>query len=133
MPNSNGHNGGSNGRRLHVLYNCARCPAYCCTYDRVGIGKQDLLRIAKHFGISYRQAEKKYTKIAWGDRVLRHKRDRIFKHVCAFLDPRERRCTIYDVRPAVCRSYPDGERCAYYDFLAAERERQGDEDFIPTA
>ncbi|HMG35532.1 MAG TPA: YkgJ family cysteine cluster protein [Blastocatellia bacterium] len=120
-------------RTLRVLYKCAQCPAYCCSYDRIEVTKRDLLRIAKHFGISYKQAEKKYTKIAWGDRVLRHQKDHIFKSVCEFLNTEERRCTIYDARPSVCRSYPDGARCGYYDFLASERRRQGDDEFIPSA
>jgi hypothetical protein len=91
------------------------------------------MRIARLFGISFKTAEKRYTKIAWGDRVLRHKKDNIFKHVCQFLDPELRRCTIYNARPAVCREYPDSARCSYYDFLASERRRQGDEEFIPSA
>ena len=120
-------------RALRVLFNCEKCPAYCCSYDRIDVTKRDLLRIAKHFGISYKQAEKRYTKIAFGDRVLRHQKDHIFKRVCQFLDTTERRCTIYHARPAVCREYPDSLRCGYYDFLASERRRQCDDEFIPSA
>jgi Fe-S-cluster containining protein len=109
----------TNGRSLRVLFNCLKCPAYCCSYDRVEVTKRDLLRIAKHFGISYREAEKRYTKIAFG--------------VCQFLDLEKRRCTIYEARPAVCREYPDSLRCGYYDFLASERRRQCDDEFIPSA
>ncbi len=120
-------------RSLRVLFNCSKCPAYCCSYDRIEITKRDLLRIASHFGISYKQAEKRYSKIAFGSRVFRHKKDHIFKKVCQFLDAETRRCTIYDVRPAVCREYPDSLRCGYYDFLASERRRQDDPEFIPSA
>ena len=122
-----------NGRRLRVLFNCSKCPAYCCSYDRIGITRTDIKRIANHFGVTYEVAEKRYTKIAFGDRVLRHQRDHIFKRVCQFLDLEKRGCTIYDARPAVCREYPDSLRCGYYDFLASERRRQCDEDFIPSA
>jgi hypothetical protein len=122
-----------NGKALRVLYDCSTCPAYCCSYDRIEVKDRDLLRIAMHFGLSYKGAEKRYTKIAWGNRVLRHRKDHIFNHVCVFLDPKERRCQIYDARPSVCRSYPDGRRCGYYDFLSAERQRQGDDEFIPSA
>jgi Fe-S-cluster containining protein len=122
-----------NGRSLRVLFNCMKCPAYCCSYDRVEVTKSDLLRIAKHFRISYREAEKRYTKFAYGDRVLRHQKDHIFKRVCQFLDTEKRGCTIYEARPDVCREYPDSLRCGYYDFLASERRRQCDEDFIPSA
>jgi uncharacterized protein len=120
-------------RSLRVLFNCSKCPGYCCSYDRIEVTKKDLLRLAKHFKLSYKDAEKKYTKIAWGDRVLRHRKDHIFKTTCQFFDQTGRRCTIYEARPEVCREYPDSVRCAYYDFLSAERRRQGDDTFIPSA
>lgn len=120
-------------RSLRVLFNCSKCPAYCCSYDRIEVTRRDMLKLAKHFGISYNQAEKRYTKIAFGSRVFRHKKDHIFKQVCQFLDPETRRCTIYEARPAVCREYPDSLRCGYYDFLASERRRQDDPEFIPDA
>lgn len=126
-------NGGGKRRSLPVMFNCSKCPAYCCSYDRVEVTKRDLLKIARHFGISYKQAEQRHTKSSPVGRVLRHKKDHIFKKVCEFLDPKTRRCTIYNARPAVCRVYPDSLRCGYYDFLASERKRQGDPDFIPSA
>jgi Fe-S-cluster containining protein len=120
-------------RHLRVLYNCLKCPAYCCSYDRISVTQRDVARLAAYFGISYQQAEQRFTKIAYGERVLRHKKDHIFKKVCQFLDPRTRRCTVYEARPAVCRQYPEGRRCGYYDFLMWERQHQGDEEFIPSA
>ena len=127
-------NGSKNGRGLNVLYNCSKCPAYCCSYDLLDVGKRDLLRIAKHFGLSYEQAEKRYTKITGVKRrVLRVRKDHIYKTVCGFLDQTTRKCTIYDARPAVCRDYPEARRCGYYDFLAFERRHQCDDEFIPDA
>lgn len=123
----------TNGRSLQVLFNCLKCPAYCCSYDRIEVTRSDMMRIAKHFGLTYKQAENRYTKIAFGDRVLRHQKDHVFKRVCQFLDLKERRCTIYEARPEVCREYPDSLRCGYYDFLASERRRQCDSEFIPSA
>ena len=130
---STGGNGTKNGRALRVLYNCSKCPAYCCSYDRIDVTKRDLLRIANHFGVSYKQAEKRYTKLAGSDRVLRHHKDHIYKRVCGFLDQETRRCTIYNARPGVCREYPETRRCGYYDFLSFERRRQDDKEFIPDA
>jgi uncharacterized protein len=124
---------GSSKRTLRILFNCAKCPAYCCSYDRIEVSKRDIVRLAKHFGLTYREAERRYTKIAFGDRVLRRKKDHIFEKVCQFLDTDKRRCTIYEARPAVCREYPDSLRCGYYDFLASERRRQDDNEFIPSA
>lgn len=122
-----------NSRSLQVLFNCSKCPAYCCSYDRVDVTRNDLLRIAKNFGISYKQAERRHTKKSIDGPILRHKKDHIFKKVCAFLNSETRRCTIYEARPAVCREYPDSLRCGYYDFLASERRRQDDPEFIPSA
>ena len=122
-----------NGRALKVLFNCAKCPAYCCSYDRIEVTRADIARLAKYFNLSYEAAEKRYTKVAYGDTVLRRRKDHIFKQVCQFLDPETRRCTVYEARPAVCRQYPDSLRCGYYDFLASERRRQVDPEFIPSA
>jgi Fe-S-cluster containining protein len=118
---------------LRVLYNCEKCPAYCCSYDRIDVTRRDIQRLARHFELSYEETEERYTKIAGGDRVLRRRKDHLFKAVCQFLDKDERRCTIYEARPAVCREYPGTLRCGYYDFLSAERRRQNDVDFVPSA
>jgi hypothetical protein len=83
--------------------------------------------------VSYKQAEQRHTKNSPVGRILRHKKDHIFKRVCEFLDTETRQCTIYFARPAVCRNYPNTRRCGYYDFLASERRRQCDDEFIPSA
>src|ERR1051325_3197907 len=90
-----------NSRELRVLFNCRKCPAYCCSYDRIEVTRRDVARLARHFGLTYEEAERRYTKIAYGDGVLRHQKDPIFKRVCQFLDTDERRCTIYAARPGV--------------------------------
>src|SRR5215813_1225444 len=120
-------------KKLRVLFNCNKCPAYCCSYDRIAINKRDVKRIAKHFGLTPEEAQRKYTKVAGGEMVMRQHKDHIYKHVCQFLDQEERGCTIYDARPEVCRGYPYSIRCGYYDFLACERRHQDDETFIPDA
>ena len=38
--------------------------------------------------------------------------------------------TVYEARPAICRDFPGGRRCGYYDFLKFERHHQDDPDFI---
>lgn len=115
----------------NVLYDCLKCPAYCCTYDRIIVGKRDLTRLAKHFGIDDETAERRFTKVVEGERVLRHQKDAIFGSACMFLDPKSRRCTVYEARPGVCHEYPDKPRCGYYEFLRWERTHQDDDEFIP--
>lgn len=121
--------------RLPIFYSCDRCPAYCCSYDRIVVTDADIRRLAKHFGLSVGEARRTLTKAGEekGERVLRHQKDHVYKSVCRFLDRETRRCTIYAARPGICREYPGSSRCGYYDFLSFERNAQEDPDFIPDA
>jgi Fe-S-cluster containining protein len=115
-----------------VYFNCSRCPAYCCSiYERVKVTKQDVVRLAKHFGLSEEAARARYTHDHDGERVLNRVKDVIFPETCTFLDQRTRGCTVYPARPGVCRGYPGRSRCAYYDVLQFERRQQGDESVVP--
>jgi Fe-S-cluster containining protein len=115
-----------------VHYDCSKCPAYCCAiYERVQVTKRDLNRLAKYFGVPVETAEKRYTKMYSGERVLRRKKDPIFGYACQFLNPETRGCGIYHGRPQVCREYPDRTRCVYYDVLQFERRQQDDVEVLP--
>ncbi|PYS85129.1 MAG: YkgJ family cysteine cluster protein [Acidobacteria bacterium] len=115
-----------------TYFDCAKCPAYCCSiYDRVQVTKRDINRLAKHFGVSYETARRRYTKQWQDERVLKRVKDVIFEETCMFLDQETRGCTIYHARPGVCREYPARSRCAYYDVLQFERRQQDDETVIP--
>ena len=126
-----------------VNYDCAKCAGYCCSYPRIEVTKKDIERLAEHFKISATQAKSQFTERYEfiGDRpedhvkeqILRHKKDHIYKSTCQFLDQDQRRCSIYEARPTVCRQFPDGKKCGYYGFLKFERKAQGDKNFIPTA
>jgi len=113
-------------------FDCGKCPGYCCSYE-IPVNARDVARLAKYFETSIATAERRYTKIFEGDPVLRHHKDHIYKSMCMFFDRDERRCTIYAARPAICRTYPSGTRCGYYDLLEFERDQHGDEEFIPAA
>ena len=117
---------------VRAQYSCSKCPAYCCSYPEIEVTPRDIERLAKHFGLPYREAEERFTKYDAKEKVreLRHRQDRIFKTVCTFLDQKTRRCTVYEARPAVCRGYPDSNRCGYYEFLKFERTLQDDKKFI---
>ena len=97
----------------------------------------DVTRLAKYHGIAVDVAREKFTKQVEHEgetmRVLRHRKDTVYKSMCMFFDQSERRCTIYEGRPAVCRDYPNGTTCGYYNFLKFERKHQGDTNFIPSA
>ena len=115
-------------------YDCLNCAAYCCTYVRIPVKKKDVKRLARHFGITPEKAERKFTKKdGEGGRILRHAHDPFFQSACMFLDQETRRCTIHPARPSTCRAYPGTDRCEYYDFQQAERERQDEPDLVIAA
>ena len=120
-----------------VRYDCSRCPGYCCSYPRIEVKAADVKRLAKHFDLTVEQAERRFTRLykaeGGAERILRHQKDEIYGTVCRFFDTEERRCTIYTARPAVCRQYPNGSRCGYYEFIQFERKHQDDPNFIPSA
>jgi Fe-S-cluster containining protein len=113
---------------VRANYSCKKCPAYCCTYSEIEVTPRDIERLARHFDVTYAQAEERYTKpdMEKTKRLLRHRKDAIFDSACMLLDQVERRCTVYDARPGVCRKYPDSSRCGYYEFLKFEREQHDD-------
>lgn len=117
-----------------VQYDCSKCPGYCCSYPVIEVGKRDIQRLARHFGLTYEQTEKRYTRYEKSEKsqVLRQQTDQHFGRICALFDTEKRCCTVYEARPAVCREYPDGKRCGYYEFLIFEREHQDDPDFVAT-
>ena len=117
---------------VRAKYSCSKCPAYCCSYPEIEVTLRDIDRLARHFDLPYAVAEERFTKYDAKEKVreLRHRKDRIFASVCAFLDQKTRRCTVYGARPAVCRGFPDSPRCGYYEFLKFERAHQDDPKFI---
>ena len=116
------------------FFNCSNCPAHCCSYDHIVTTPADVNRLAEHHGIPVREARRRFTKLVEGGktRVLRHQKDEIFGSVCRFLDLETRQCSIYDGRPKICREYPGGPRCGFYDFLCHERAAQRDPTYVPS-
>jgi hypothetical protein len=122
-------------KTIRISYDCSKCPGYCCSYPRIEVKDRDVERLAKHHGLSFEQAERKFTRWYASDegreRILRHQKDSIYGSICRFFDTDARRCTIYAARPTVCRQYPNGSKCGYYDFIRFERKHQDDPDFVP--
>jgi Fe-S-cluster containining protein len=112
-------------------YDCSKCPAYCCSYDQIELKELDIRRLAKHLDLDREVFLKRYTKQGDELPILRHHKDKLFGSTCVFLDSKTRRCTVYEARPNVCRTYPDRPRCGYYDFLSWERDFQDDETSLP--
>jgi Fe-S-cluster containining protein len=118
--------------KIRNSFDCTKCTAYCCSYDHIEITARDVTRLANHFGLSEAVFRERFTKIVESStRVLRHRKDHIFKSVCTFLDQEKRCCTVYEARPGLCRVYPYGTRCGYYQFLRFERAHADDATMIP--
>ena len=117
---------------VRANYSCKKCPAFCCTYSDIPVSARDIERLARHFGLGYGVAEERFTKADPKTKLrqLRHRKDTIFDSTCMFLDQEKRRCTVYESRPGVCRTYPESKHCGYYDFLRFERAHQADPEFI---
>lgn len=97
----------------------------------ITVSKRDVERLARHFGFSFAEAERRFTRADHGlKRVLRRKKDPHFGRICRFFDTKKRNCTVYEARPGTCRSYPAASRCGYYDFLKFERNHQDDPDYV---
>ncbi len=122
---------------MKPTFDCERCPGYCCSHPRIDVSEFDIKRLARHFDLPLEVARKRFTyryrTKDVDEQILRHHRDHIYKSVCRFFDTEQRRCTVYAARPNVCRRYPYGNTCGYYDFLAFERRHQGDDEFGPRA
>ena len=115
------------------FYDCLKCPGYCCSYPIIVVTKRDLARIARHFGLSETEAERRFCTARHGHkRIMRRQKDAHFGRICRFFDTAARRCGIYEARPAACRAFPGRSRCGYYDFLAFERSAQNDPDYVST-
>ena len=91
------------------LYDCLKCPGYCCSYPVIVVSRFDLARIARHFGMTDEEAERRFTTTKYGyRRIMRRKKDTHFGRICRFF------------------------RCGYYDFLRFERNGQNDPDYVST-
>ena len=71
------------------LYDCMKCPGYCCSYPVIEVKDRDAERIAKHFNMPLAKAEKKFFRKAHGyKRIMRRKKDDISARPAGSLIPR---------------------------------------------
>lgn len=113
-------------------YDCGKCPGYCCSYPVIQVTKRDAERIAKHFGMTLAQAERRFFRADHGfKRLMKRQPYEHFGRICQFFDPDERNCTIYEARPSTCRTFP-GNSCGYWDFLSFERAGQKSSSYVST-
>ncbi len=85
-----------------LRFTCTRC-GHCCTGDPgfVWVNDEELAAIAERLGEPVEEVTAMYTRVAHRGRTLREKSN----GECVFFD-RDVGCTIYDVRPRQCRTWP---------------------------
>jgi len=82
--------------------NCLSC-ANCCKTTSPIVTDRDIDRIAKHLKLKPSALVAQYLRVD-------EDQDYVFKTApCPFLEP-DNRCSIYDVRPTACRTYPHTDR-----------------------
>jgi len=75
---------------------CKRC-GWCCKAQNAMLTIEDVKRLMTHLGYNYQKFHEKYL-----DKDMKIP---YLKSPCPFLD-NENRCTIYNIRPKVCKIYP---------------------------
>jgi len=75
---------------------CKKC-GWCCKAQNAMLTIEDVKRLMTHLGYNYQEFYEKYLDMNMKIPYL--------KSPCPFLDS-ENRCTIYNIRPKVCKIYP---------------------------
>lgn len=86
---------------------CEQCGGKCCTGESglIWINDNEIAALAKYFGISYEDFKQKYLFLYNGKFSIKEKR---FNdgYACVFFDENNKNCSIYELRPTQCRSFP---------------------------
>ena len=88
-------------KQVWVETDCLSC-ANCCKTMTPTFNKQDLKRISAHFQMTVEEFQKK-----WLRREKGGERDWLNKvEPCQFLNLKDNKCSIYEIRPADCAGFP---------------------------
>ncbi len=86
---------------------CESCEGKCCSGESgyIWVNIEEMENIAKFLQISFDEFTFKYIKKVRYKYSLIEKRDGE-NYECIFFDSKSKRCTIYEVRPKQCRTFP---------------------------
>ncbi|MBC8114112.1 MAG: YkgJ family cysteine cluster protein, partial [Candidatus Saccharimonas sp.] len=86
-----------------LRFTCTQC-GDCCTGEPgyVWVTEEEMKQIAEYRGISIGEFRINHTKLVGGRVSLRE----FANGDCTFFDGATRKCTVYPVRPAQCRTWP---------------------------
>jgi uncharacterized protein len=80
---------------------CLACPSFCCFLGWVDVSPEEVRRLADFLGMTSEEFERMHVLgfTPAGEKLIKKG-----QQVCQFLGE-DRKCTVYDARPQVCRSY----------------------------
>jgi uncharacterized protein len=87
---------------------CAMCDGNCCIGESgyIWITKQEIEKLAKHLNISIEKLSQDYIFKVGYKYSIREKLIAKDNYACVFFDLTKKQCSIYDVRPTQCRTFP---------------------------
>ena len=92
---------------------CEECGGKCCTGESgyIWVNPMEMQKIANFLGISVEEFKAFYLRKVDYKFSLKEKEIAKNNYACVFFDTNTNRCTIYDVRPHQCRTFP------FWDFF----------------
>ncbi len=93
---------------------CLKC-GNCCRTSVTDFNSSDIKRASKFLGISRKQFIKKYLIEDFGGEFV------TISAPCPFLNLDDNTCSIYEVRPFVCQSFPHTQRDSFLQRIHAHK------------
>ena len=87
---------------------CETCDGNCCIGESgyIWINKQEQKKLAKYLGIKKDQLIDEYLIKVDYKYTIKEKQISANNFACVFFDLTKKQCSIYDVRPTQCRTFP---------------------------
>lgn len=101
---------------------CATCNGHCCTGEPgyIWVTPKEMMDMAEHLGMDVESFKARYLeKVGYKYSVKEIKVEA--SHHCVFFDTKISGCSLYDVRPSQCRSFP------FWDYFLKNPKKAGDE------
>lgn len=91
---------------------CSECGGACCIGESgyIWVKYPEIEAIAKHLELSIEEFAQKYLIRAKNRYSLQELKVKDLGYACIFFDREKRMCSIYDVRPKQCRTFPFWEQ-----------------------
>lgn len=87
---------------------CPECNGHCCTGEsgHIWINTEEISAIAAFLGMENEAFLKEYAKKVWYKYSLKEIKIGVDNFACVFFDSDRSQCSVYDVRPSQCRTFP---------------------------